>query len=123
KGERIRKIVERSGKILERVYVGNYERYRDRSGTTLSSSSVTLERESLHIYDGDRRFALIETKTVDINVANLVPTPLQRLQLPNDLGSACVETDETGTVISYEEFYPFGGSSFRAGDVDKRYRF
>lgn len=123
KGERVRKIVERSGLILERLYVGDYERYREHSGASLSAPSVTLERESLHIYDGHRRFALIETKTLDASVANLVPTPLQRFQFPNHLGTACVETDESGTAISYEEFYSFGGSSFRAGDVDKRYRF
>jgi RHS repeat-associated protein len=34
-----------------------------------------------------------------------------------------LETDPVGAVISYEEYYPYGGSSFRAGDEDKRYRF
>jgi RHS repeat-associated protein len=122
-GQRVRKIVVRSNQVLERVYVGNYERYRERTGTTIASSTLTLERETVHVYDGHRRFAIVETKTVDTSVTNLVPTPLFRFQFPNHLGTACLETDADGTPISYEEFYPFGGSSFRAGDTEKRYRF
>jgi RHS repeat-associated protein len=122
-GVRVRKVVERGGQFLDRVYVGNYERYRERSGTSLDSSAIMLERQTLHVYDGHRRFVIVETKTVDTTVANLNPTPLSRFQFPNHLGSACLETDESGAPISYEEYYPFGGSSFRAGDVDKRYRF
>ncbi len=123
KGERVRKIIEQGGRILERTYIGNYERYREHSGAPLDATTVTLERETVHIYDGHRRFAIVETKTIDTSVPNLTVTSLFRLQFPNHLGSACLETDESGTPISYEEYYPFGGSSFRAGDVDKRYRF
>jgi RHS repeat-associated protein len=122
-GQRVRKIIARSGQFLERVYVGAYERYRERSGVSLASSTVTLERETLHASDGSKRSAIIETKTVDTSVANLTPTPLFRFQFPNHVESACLETDESGTIISYEEYYPYGGSSFRAGDTDKRYRF
>jgi RHS repeat-associated protein len=46
-----------------------------------------------------------------------------RFQFSNNIDSACLETDEVGGVISYEEYYPYGGSSFRAGKVNKRYRF
>jgi RHS repeat-associated protein len=119
-GQRVRKVVERGGKRLERIYIGRYERYRELTGSSLT---VTLERESLHVADGERRFTLIETKTVDTSVASLTPTPLFRFQLPNNLGSACVEVDETGAVLSYEEYYPYGGTSFRSGDIDKRYRY
>ena len=122
-GQRVRKLIQQKGKILERVYVGNYERYRERSGTALADSTLTLERTSVHANDGQRRFAIVETKTVDTSVVNLVPTPLCRFQFPNHLGSACLETDPDGEPISYEEYYPYGGSSYRAGDVDKRYRF
>jgi RHS repeat-associated protein len=122
-GARTRKLVVRSGRVLERVYLGGYERYRERSGTSIPGSTVTLERETLQISDGTRRFAIVETKTADKSVPNLIPSPLFRFQFPNHLDSACLETDPSGTIISYEEYYPYGGSSFRAGDVNKRYRF
>ena len=116
-GQRVRKVIQRSGRIWERVYAGSYERYRERTGTSVASSVLTLERHTVHVSDGARRFALIETETADS------PTPLFRFQFPNHLGSACLETDQNGTVISYEEYYPYGGSSYRAGETDKRYRF
>jgi RHS repeat-associated protein len=122
-GKRVRKIVQRSGQILERVYIGSYERYRVLSGASMTGSSVSLERFTAHIHDGLRRFAIVETKTLDVSAGNFNPTPLFRLQFPNHLGSACLETDLSGSPISYEEYYPFGGSSYRAGDMDKRYRF
>jgi len=108
-GMRVRKVVVRQQKTLDRIYVGAYERYREVSATGV----LALERISVHVTDGTRRFALVETKTIDVSAT---PTaPLVRLQFPNHLGSACLETDPTG--------FPFGGSSYRAGDQDKRYRF
>jgi RHS repeat-associated protein len=122
-GQRIRKLIVRTNQILDRVYIGNYERYRECTGTALATAKITLERDTVHIFDGHRRFAMADTSTIDTSVANLVPTTLFRLQFPNHLGSACLETDLTGAIISYEEYYPFGGSSYRAGDINKRYRY
>jgi RHS repeat-associated protein len=123
-GQRVRKIVQRNtGQIHERVYIGGFERYRDRKGASIANSTITLERETVHIMDGDRRFAIVETKTLDTSLQALVPTPLFRFQLVNHLGSTCLEIDDAGAPISYEEYYAFGGSSYRAGDADKRYRF
>jgi RHS repeat-associated protein len=53
--------------------------------------------------------------------------PGATFQLDNHLGTACVETDGAGLVISYEEYHPYGTSSYRAfqsSEVsDKRYRY
>jgi RHS repeat-associated protein len=122
-GNRVRKVIARSGQFLDRVYVGEFERYRELAGTDLPTATITLERQSLHVHDGERRFALLETNTVDTSVANFSVSTLERFQFPNHLGSACLETDPTGNPISYEEYYSFGGSSFRSGDSNKRYRF
>lgn len=50
-----------------------------------------------------------------------------RLQLPNHLGSCGVEIDGgSGDLLAREEFYPYGGSSYRAptsGGAARRYRF
>ena len=61
------------------------------------------------------------------NRANTDPTPRLRAQLDNHLGSSSMELDDNGAVISYEEYFPYGGTSFRAKSTaevsDKRYRY
>jgi RHS repeat-associated protein len=117
KGERVRRVVERAGQLLERVYVGNWERYRERPA---AGGAPTLARETVHLYDGERRLALVET---DTTVPAAPGAPEIRVQLANHLGTAGVETDPDGVVLTYEEFFPFGGTAFRAGDGRKRYRY
>src|SRR6266508_2656626 len=56
------------------------------------------------------------------------PTPLQRYQLGNHLLSAGLELDADGALISYEEYHPYGATSFQAGRSAtelslKRYRY
>ena len=79
-----------------------------------SGGSVTLERETLHVMDDKQRIALVETQTVDNGAAVPSPTPAQRYQLANHLGSASLELDEGGGLISYEEYSPYGSTTFQA---------
>ncbi len=125
-GERVRKVIEsQSGvRTKERLYLGGFEIYReyDAAGTTRR-----LERQSLHILDEKERLALVETQTIQNGNPISNPVPLQRYQLGNHHGSASVELDATGALISYEEYHPYGTSSFQAGrsaaEVSlKRYR-
>jgi RHS repeat-associated protein len=51
-----------------------------------------------------------------------------RYQLSNHLGSATFELDDAAVIISYEEFHPFGSTSYRSGRNAaktslKRYRY
>jgi RHS repeat-associated protein len=122
-GERVRKVWEHNGLVEERIYLGGYEVYRKRQG-----GAVVLERQTLHAMDSARRVALIETKTIDADAPPFTPTPRVRYQLGNHLGSAVLELDEGGQVISYEEYHPYGTTAYRAatGDVEvsaKRYRY
>lgn len=124
-GQRVRKIWEHSGLVEERLYLGGYEVYRRRRGDTLE-----LERETLHLMDGARRVAMIETKTIDPEAQDTAPlsAPRWRFQLENLLGSAVLELNETGQVISYEEYHPYGSTAFhsvqgRAEVSAKRYRY
>lgn len=109
--QRARKVIERSGGSIreERIYLGGFEVYRERS-----SGDVTLERETLHIMDDHRRIALVETKTIDATAPPFTPTPLIRYQLSNHLGSSSLELAGTGEIISYEEYYPYGSTSYQA---------
>src|SRR6202040_1765841 len=53
---------------------------------------------------------------------------LARYQLSNHLDTAALELDDLAAIISYEEYYPFGSTSFQSVDAArevpaKRYRF
>lgn len=127
-GNRIRKIIERQGGLItERIYLGAVEIYRERQGT----NSTDLERYTLHISDNTGRIAQVDTKTIDKNksdVFNALNTNLIRYQYSNHLGSATLETDDNGNILSFEEYHPFGTSAYRVSKPNsdlslKRYRF
>jgi RHS repeat-associated protein len=124
-GQRLRKVWEHSGLIEERIYLGGWEVYRKRD----SRGFLLVERETLHGTDGGKRVVLVETKTVDVDAGGAfsVATRL-RFQLDNHLGSASLEVDESGLVIGYEEYHPYGTTAYASGwggvEVSgKRYRY
>ncbi|MEV0171657.1 SpvB/TcaC N-terminal domain-containing protein [Streptomyces sp. NPDC050803] len=114
-GERVRATVENGSRTETRVYCGAWERY-------VRTGAVTgpLTRTTVHAEDEHGRIALAETTTGGGTVL--------RFQLSDLLGSATVEVDEDGLLLSYEEYHPYGTTSFRsaAGAARtslKRYRF
>lgn len=126
-GRRVRKVIERQNgtRQKERIYVGGFEVYKEYAG---DGETLKLERQTLHIVDDKERIAFVETKTLDNEAPLESPTPLIRYQLANHLGSSALELDENAAIISYEEYYPFGGTSYQAGRSStevsqKRYRY
>jgi RHS repeat-associated protein len=126
-GHRMRKVTERQNgtRKSERIYLGGAEVYREYDG---NGNLVTLERETLHVMDDKQRIALIETKTLDVSLSLSFHPSLIRYQFGSHLGSASLELDDAGQIISYEEYYPYGGTSYQAGrsaaEVSlKRYRY
>jgi RHS repeat-associated protein len=123
-GQRTRKVVEKNGIVETRLYLSGFEIYRKKNGNNL-----VLERETLHIMDDTKRIALVETLTADNGVQIANPTLVQRYQLSNNIvESATLELDETASIISYEEYYPYGDTSYQAGKNEnevsqKRYRY
>lgn len=109
-GIRVRKTEFRGSVREERLYLGGFELFRRRSGARLE-----IERETVHLMDGESRFALAETATTDTTAPASVGVTLMRLQYHDHIGSAALELDATGAVISYEEYYPFGATSYQAG--------
>lgn len=105
----------------ERIYLGEIEIYREFAA---DGATVTLERETLHLEAGGRMAALVETRTVGNDPAL---AQLTRYQHSNHLGSALLELDDASNIITYEEYFPFGGSSYQAVrnqiDTPKRYRY
>ena len=110
-GRRIRKAYEHGGFVEERIYLDGYELYRNRNRTT---SAVVLERQTLHVRDAGRPAVLVETKTIDTSIPGFTPTTRQRYQLADHLGSTAAELDPGGGVITYEEYLPYGGTSWQA---------
>ena len=113
-GERVRKIVIQSGKVEQRFYIGDYEYYE----------KDDIKTETLKIQDDKQVVALVETRVI----ASLPSQTIIRYQLANHLDNASLELNETGEIISYEEYHPFGTTSYRSGcsEVEvslKRYKY
>ena len=119
-GQRVRKVTElATGNVKEeRTYLGGFEIYR-RQGVN------ALVRETLHVMDGNKRVALVETRTQGDESG--LPVRLIRYQLANHLGSAALELGDLAQVLSYEEYFPYGSTSFQAvrnqTEAPKRFRF
>ncbi len=121
-GARARKVrMDAAGSVVEdRLYLGGVEVHR-----RLAGAHAGLERRTLHLLDGSRRLALVETRN---DVDDGSPQRVVRYQHGNHLGSAVLELDETAAVVSYEEYSPYGSTTYQAVaaglDVPaKRYRY
>lgn len=133
-GQRIRKVsetLEQSGtriRVDERIYLGGIEisrrYYRYPSGSPDTQAEC---RYDLHIMDDTQRVALVYRWTIDTSDGMAGQTRVH-YQLSNHLGSAAMELDTAGALISYEEYFPYGDTSFiySRSQVEikwKRYRY
>jgi RHS repeat-associated protein len=123
-GQRVRKVTDRhNGKRKEeRIYLGGFEIYHAFAG---NGNDIKLERETLHVIDDKQRIALVETRTQGDDGS---PRQLVRFQFGNHLGSASLEMNDQAQVISCEEYYPYGSTSYQVVDQSikaaaKRYRY
>jgi RHS repeat-associated protein len=120
-GQRVRKVtVLPTGQLKdERIYLGAFEIYRRQD-----VSDKAVVRQTLRIMDDTQRIALVETRTQGDDDS---PDQLIRYQLGNHLGSASLELGQQAQVISYEEYYPYGSTSYQAvrsqTEAPKRYRY
>lgn len=117
KGQRVRKVTEsQSGgagsavpfRVKERIYVQDSEYFRRYSP---ADGSISLERVTLHATSETGRIARIERRTLGTDQS---PERLVRFQLTNLVGSASIEIDDQGRIISYVEYFPFGSTSYKA---------
>jgi RHS repeat-associated protein len=126
-GQRVRKVWEKApGLTEERIYLRGFEIFRMHGGP-IGANTATLERETLHVMDDKRRIALVETRTLDTTGSDQAPRLLIRYQFGNHLGSGSLELDEGAQIISYEEYAPYGSSTYQAvrkqTETAKRYRY
>ncbi|MFA6401120.1 MAG: RHS repeat-associated core domain-containing protein [Salinivirgaceae bacterium] len=113
-GNRTRKVIVKGNIVEERYYLGDYELYRKTNNGT-----VEVERSTVHISDDKKRIAQIDDDGT---------TEIIRYQYDNHLGSASLELDNNANIISYEEYHPFGTTSYRSGRSEtetslKRYKY
>ena len=105
----------------EKLYVGSLEIFREYGpdGTT-----VTLERQTLLLTAAHKPVAVLETRTIGTDPA---PKRVVKYQYGNHAASATLELDESAAVVSYEEYFPYGGTAYQAvrstTETSKRLRY
>ncbi|GLY94445.1 SpvB/TcaC N-terminal domain-containing protein [Actinoplanes sp. NBRC 103695] len=128
-GARTRTVIERPGNLnLEWIFLGAVTLFRRRRR---GADEPHFTRWTVQIGDDLGQIAQADTKTRDDDgeePANPLGVPLIRYVYADALGSAALETDESGTPISYEEYHPYGTTAYRSArpgtDLSlKRYRF
>jgi len=117
-GVRARKVATRKNgggviETVEKVYFGDCERKRITRG-----GALILERWTSHFRGEEDRVALLHRWTRDdlARETDDIAPARWRYQLTTHQGSSSVELDQAGDVVSYEEYFPYGGSAFIAGD-------
>jgi RHS repeat-associated protein len=104
----------------ERIYLGAVEVYREFDAT----GNVALERETLHVNAAAETVCLCENRTIGTDQGSIA---LTRYLHTNHLGSAVLELDDNAQIISYEEYFPYGSTSYQAvasqTETPKRLRF
>ena len=128
-GIRVRKISQRlvdvEQGILERtekIYLEDCEIKRiKRVSVGNQSESEILRRYTSKISDGNNIIAHIHFWEKDLRARETDQEGQTKthFQLTNHLGSISLELDENGELITYEEYFPFGGSSFIAGRSER----
>jgi RHS repeat-associated protein len=125
-GQRVRKVTVRpnGARKDERTYLGGFEVFRKFDG---GGTAVTLERETLHVMDDQQRIALVETRVQGNDGTDPAPARQVRYQFGNHLGSVALELDDQAEIVSYEEYAPYGSSTYQAvrsqTETPKRYRY
>jgi len=125
--QRVRKVIFEGGLCKERIYLGAFELYRE----CYANDKAKNVHHTLHVMDDTSRIC-----SIDRTIKGALPWKkvsielLVRFQLSNHLGSATMEMegDEDATLVSYEEYHPYGTSAYRThrNDVEaslKRYRY
>ena len=113
-GRRVRKVTDHTTptgrrRLRERIYLDGFEIYQkfDRNG-------ICKGRRTIEIKDGESRVALVDSEGTEI---------LVRYQIADHLQSVKIELDQGGRLISYEEYRPYGETSYYTPKTHKRYRY
>jgi RHS repeat-associated protein len=122
--KRVRKVIEKGENLIEeRLYLRGVEIFRKKNGT----GDVVFERETVHIVDDRKKVAMVEIRNKDTAGRDRAPQRQIRYQLETHLGSGSVELDGEAKILTYEEYSPYGTTTYQGADpsleTPKRYRF
>ena len=114
-GQRVKKLVRRQGGAIEVIhYLGKtFEHHR-----WTPASGAAGENNHVHIFDERRRIAAARFGAAHPDDRG----PAVAFHLPDHVGSSVAVLDDSGTLISREEYTPYGETSF-GSYTRKRYRF
>ncbi|MEI9806810.1 MAG: toxin TcdB middle/C-terminal domain-containing protein [Bacteroidota bacterium] len=124
--QRTRKVCERwvQGEtvtlIEEKTYLGNFEIKKIRSINSTGTETTKLLRNTLRIMDDSSCVAIMHYWITDDTNREAEKEGKRQLryQMDNNLGSVSLEMDSEAKLISYEEYFPYGGTAIIAGDSE-----
>ncbi len=102
--------------VTDKVYLDGCEIKR-----VTRAGQLLLRRVTSHVDDGEGRVALLHRWTVDTLDRERPALSDRRAHYPlaDHVGSSVLELDGAGDVIAYEQYFPYGGTAFLAGDRDR----
>ncbi|WP_338551345.1 SpvB/TcaC N-terminal domain-containing protein [Paenibacillus sp. KS-LC4] len=120
-GQRVRKVLERKisdglTEIQEKIYVGRLEIKRI-SRVQNGERTLILERHGYRVMEDERTAAITNIWSKDDagRETDSLGKRQIRYQLSDCRGSSTLEVDEEACLISYEEYLPYGGTSYITG--------
>lgn len=118
-----------AGEIEETVYIGDYERKRIWAVKDGGYTKI-LERNTLLLREGQRYSAMVDSWEVDERERETKSCreAVVRIQLANQGNFSAAEYDRKGELLTWEEYYPYGGAAVLYGknmrDLNrKQYRY
>lgn len=117
---RVRRVCERYANggenlsVEDKVYCGSYEVKR-RLSVNGETRVCLEERQALRIMDDKACVAIIYYTADNVQHPEEKHKRSIRFQMDNNIGSVALETDENALLVTYEEYYPFGGTAFIIG--------
>lgn len=107
--------------ISQKIYLGSYEVKREYSVGGNGDPVLTVERQTLRVMDAGNCAAIIHYWVTDTGQqdAQAAGERSIRFQLGNNIGSVAMERDAAAALISYEEYFPYGGTGIVAGSSEK----
>lgn len=132
-GQRVRKVTERyanDGKTLhlnETIYLGSFQIHRQTTSTQGAEPHTTSQWHVVRLMDDQSHVATWRYLDKGKLLEGVKQTQI-RYQLENHLGSSVLELDHEAKLITYEEYYPYGGTALLAGASEieiklKQYRY
>lgn len=103
--------------LSRKTYIGNYEVTQDYKVQD-GKATLALERRTLRIMDNQTCVAIIHYWQQDNRKLQVNKTGQHsvRFQMSNGNDSVSIEMDAEAKLISYEAFFPFGGTAIIAGE-------